>query len=64
MSLAFAAEVKKRLVALEETLVALEKRVALVEEKTNGYIAPEGKHRAARKTRVRIPDGGIEPSKG
>jgi len=64
MSLAFAVEVKERLVALEETLVALEKRVALVEEKTNGYIAPEGKHRAARKTRVRVSDGGLEPSQG
>jgi uncharacterized coiled-coil protein SlyX len=64
MSLAFAVMVKERLVALEERIASLERQLATVEEKTNGLGTAEVKHRATRKARARIPDGGTEPSTG
>ena len=64
MSLAFAVMVKERLGALEERICLLEKQLATVEERQNGYNAPEGKHRKPRAHRARVSDGGTEPSTG
>ncbi len=64
MSLAFAVYVKERLVALEERIASLERQLAAVEEKTDGLRTAEVKHRAARKTRTRVPVGGTESGTG